>query len=293
MAYQRSQFRCHNSDAKKLYEDNFSIKIKKKEIRIGTYLDKINGSKNKSFDAYIKFTVLTTCTLPLKKVFEILQYYRRFNSLANSLTNRKHYPHLIKMKVGAINGEFMLSPWTEKYGDKQVAVSILDGITPGVPNVDEYYGKSFADLIPKVIGDFNDLQQRKLAKYLAVCLDKPSNGQNDTLPAGMKFKDDAQQQAIVEFLALTQIVEAVPARTPGMNKLARHLLRLISQGKKGATFFKIFQSSQYKLSYPPVGTGGTANARKVVKEWHHVGQINGGPPPPCDGMSDDSDLDID
>ncbi|CAF1441024.1 unnamed protein product, partial [Rotaria sp. Silwood1] len=102
------------------------------------------------------------------------------------------------------------------------------------------------------------------------------------------LRDQKHLENIVEFLATTQIAESnhgnrnyAKARTIGMNKLARSLLRSIGEEK---TNFKdaFIWKTENPYSYPPVGDGGADRARHAMCSVTRFGAR-------CDNMSDDSD----
>lgn len=123
----------------------------------------------------------------------------------------------------------------------------------------------------------NPEEQKELADFLIKCLANGLGFHPEEPDVWQKLDSTAIVQ-IVQLIAVTQIAECNhgsdynSTRTPGMNKLARLILRQIAEGTN--TFqegFNIIQSQSNKV-YIPIGVDGSIRARDTVrdvKRWHY------------------------
>jgi hypothetical protein len=205
---------------------------------------------------------------------------------------------VVNLNIGGKIRQFILSEWPGKVSDYQILISTK--IT-NKDNADSHYtSKQYSTLLQGFGSD--------TAEIMIECLDASASATSEDFSENNLNDNDWSR--IVEFLALTQIAESNHgkrdynnSKTPGMNKLARHLLRLIAD--EYATFDETFISnSNGKKSYPPIGYRGTARARYAVchmnrhtivkkynqqtKQYDEDMNITVGR---CDELSEDSDTD--
>ncbi|CAF3344035.1 unnamed protein product [Rotaria socialis] len=283
MANYRGRCRYHRLVGE--YYKTFNFARRRHSIKIQMY-----GNEALPTPAHTYYDVTLTDygkTLALKKVFEILQVY---NSQPSEFTNDSEQisyidgsmPLLLDLHIGGTDYKFLLSQsvYDSRKG-YQVQISMLNPHDDYVGNAYPYW---IGDEVSYGFSKGSQNEQSVIAKCCLECLNSTMSNQ------GEKLKNIKENDAkkIIEFLATTQIAEANHgnrdydrARTVGMNKLARSLLRSIEENN--LTFRKTFDPYSFGgNSYPPIGDGGTERARHAVCSVTRVGAR-------CDDMSDDSD----
>ncbi|CAF3362813.1 unnamed protein product [Rotaria socialis] len=269
MAYQRARNRYH--ELVNMYNEIFNFELQtlplKKELNIESYLTVLDPCEK-----YYKVTVKDKYrqNLPLKKVFEVLQVY---NSSEDDIINGT-IPLLINLNIGGRETEFMLSQWPSQYEYTKKNQLLVSTKVESTANNLCFKGRAYDKLHSLAIFE-------KLTKNLH----KSWNFWHTQIAESNHGKRDYNQ-----------------SRTPGMNKLARQLLRSIA-ANGSITFQEMFCSNNTGFQhYPPFGTGGVKRARYAV---HHVTrhtivdiydkgelvgqiQVEVGR---CDELSDDSDND--
>jgi hypothetical protein len=269
------------------YYEVFEFKRQDKKIVITLYVSGKSISKDYYYDVTLKDPKIDQ---PLKKLFEILQVYNsdacKIASLGPSDYIDGSVPLYVQLHIGGSDIKFMLSQYgVRKRRKYQVQVSMEKTPNSFVGNAYPFWigNENYKGFRHK-----NKRKQQNIARNCLDCLDKLVS---DQLEVFQKFQHQKIAN-IVEFLATTQIAESnhgkrdyTKSRTPGMNKLARSLLRLIEKEKldfKQTFDWKYFDDD----TYPAVGTGGTKRARKACCAIQRKGAS-------CNDMSDDSDTDTD
>jgi len=277
------------------------------KIEIPTYLLSEEKATKLTTD-YTEFLFLTVkreCSLPLKNLFKILQVYPTVKRNIGKDGKSKLVPTVIYLEnIGGIAGQFMISPWPSgNYAeDSQVLVSTLSS------QQDKFIGRTYEQLIEAMTKDFKEEQDKckQLAGAIIECLNLPTNAQSSVL-SNMNLTE-AQKNAVVEFIALTQIAESAystiitssfngvrglaispSSRTPGMDKLARKIIREISEGKIGWSDAFRPVSAQCVPYYPPAGTNGASRARHCTITSQRPRGPSGLPAATAFNMSDDSE----
>lgn len=261
MAYQRSRDRYDK--LVRAYNEIFDFEIRKltkeEQIIITTY-----RGETKNYRKFYNVTLKDNYgqNLSLKKIFEILQVYNStdenpYPDSEDDIING-YRPLVVNLNIGGKIRQFILSEWPSKMSEYQILISTRIAHHDNAET--HYTGKQYGSLVQGFDSD--------TAEIMIECLNASARATPEDFPENNLNDDDWLR--IVEFLALTQIAESNHgkrdynnSRTPGMNKLARQLLRLIAD--EYATFDETFISDiNSKKSYPPIGYHGMVRARYAV-----------------------------
>ncbi|MBT5953371.1 hypothetical protein HOG98_01490 [bacterium] len=182
--------------------------------------------------------------LTLKQVMEILQQHR-----SSETYKRKKLD--IRINIGGESRGFRQDP---SHRGQVVTKTLTQGYKYSFYDTKKY--KDGYDESSSILD--KGTSSSSTATSILTALNSSINDQKDLLTT---LNDDALQAAI-SLISFSQVAEATPGRTPGMNKLARGSLQKIANGE--SSFTQEFNKTNG--AYYPAADGGTEGARKSILE---------------------------